>query len=61
MASNDMAMIPAASHTVTRQVYNGELIEIGQLKSVHEDLYLVSAKRKIINPVASELMKTFVL
>ncbi len=61
MAGSDMAMIPAASHTVTRQVYNGELIEIGPLKTVFEELYLVSAHRKITNPIASALMKEFSL
>jgi LysR family transcriptional activator of nhaA len=61
MAGSDMAMIPAASHTVTRQVYKGELIEIGPLKTVFEELYLVSAHRKITNPIASALMKEFSL
>ena len=61
MAGSDMAMIPAASHTVTRQVYTGELIEIGPLKTVFEELYLVSAHRKITNPIASALMKEFSL
>jgi LysR family transcriptional activator of nhaA len=61
MAVNDMAMIPAASHTVTRQVYEGDLIEIGQLQTVFEELYLVSAHRKITNPIASALMKDFIL
>lgn len=61
MASSDMAMIPAASHTVSKQVRDGELIEIGQLKTVFEELYLISSHRKINNPVASELMKKFTI
>ena len=61
MASSDMAMIPAASHTVSKQVKDGELIEIGQLKTVFEELYLISSHRKISNPVASELMKKFTI
>lgn len=59
MATNNMAMIPAASHTVQRQVLSGELILIGELNNVTEELYLLSAHRKIANPVAAELMKTF--
>lgn len=61
MAINSMAMIPAASHTVQRQVLSGELILIGELSNVTEELYLLSAHRKIANPVAAELMKTFIL
>lgn len=61
MATNGMAMIPAASHTVSKQVYEGELIEIGKLKNVYEELFLISANRKISNPVAAELMKQFIL
>jgi LysR family transcriptional activator of nhaA len=61
MATNSMAMIPAASHTVQMQVLSGELILIGELSNVTEELYLISAQRKIANPVAAELMKTFIL
>lgn len=61
MATNSMAMIPAASHTVQNQVKSGELILIGEMSNVSEELYLLSAHRKISNPVAAELMKNFVL
>ena len=61
MACSDMAVIPAASHTVHRQVYSGELIELGQLKTVFEELFLISSHRKISNPIASSLMKDFTL
>ncbi len=61
MATNSMAMIPAASHTVQRQVLSGELILIGELSNVTEELYLLSAQRKMTNPVAAELMKIFTL
>ncbi len=61
MATNSMAMIPAASHTVERQILSGELILIGEMNNVTEELYLISAHRKIANPVAAELMKTFTI
>lgn len=61
MAINNMAMIPAAAHTVQRQVLSGELERIGGLDSVTEELYLIASQRKITNPIAAELMKTFVL
>lgn len=59
MAVSGLGLIAAATHTVTRQILAGELIEIGQLPGVYEELYLVAASRKIENPVASEIMKTF--
>lgn len=61
MAVNSMAMIPAASHTLQRQILEGELMLIGELKNVTEELYLISSQRKIANPVAAELMRTFTL
>lgn len=59
MAIDGLGLIPAASHTVNRQVLSGELFEIGKLTSMHEELYLVSAQRKIENPIAKALFKTF--
>jgi LysR family transcriptional activator of nhaA len=59
MAANEMGLIPAATHTVVRQVQSGELCEIGQLQGIHEELLLVSAQRRIENPIAGKLMKSF--
>ncbi len=61
MAINNMAMIPAASHTVQKQVLSGELVLIGELDNVTEELFLISSHRKIANPIAAELMKSFSL
>lgn len=59
MAISGIGLMPTASHTVMRQVLAGELVEIGELKGVHEELILVKANRKIENPIASQLIKTF--
>lgn len=59
MAVGEMGLIPTATHTVTGQVLRGELIEIGQLQGVHEELFLVTAQRKIENPIASRLRDSF--
>ncbi len=59
MAISELGLIPTATHTVTGQVLRGELVEIGQLRGVHEELFLVTAQRKIENPIASRLMQTF--
>lgn len=46
---------PAAQELLRRK----ELFEIGEIEGVHEELFLVSASRKIVNPVSSALMKSF--
>lgn len=59
MASAGLGLIPAAAHTVTRQVLSGNLIEIGAIQGMSEELFLISAKRKLENPISAKLMKTF--
>ncbi len=59
MAISGLGLLPAAAHTVTRQVLSGELIEIGKLENVHEELFLVTAKRKMENRIAKEIMAKF--
>lgn len=61
MAINEMGLIPTATHTVTGQVLRGELVEIGHLQGVHEELYLVTAQRKIENTIASKLKDSFIV
>lgn len=59
IAASGLALIPAAIHSVQQQVYEGELIEIGDLGGLEEQLILVSAQRKIQNPLAMKLLKDF--
>lgn len=61
MAVNEMGLMPTATHTVTGQILRGELVEIGQLQGVHEELFLVTAHRKIENPLAAKLKSSFVV
>ena len=61
MAIDGLGILPTATHTVTRQVLSGELLELGQLHGVHEELYLITAQRKIANPIAAKLMATFTI
>lgn len=61
MAIDGLGIIPTATHTVTRQVLSEELTEIGQLQGVHEELFLVTAQRKIANPIAAKLMTIFTI
>ena len=59
MAINELGLIPTATHTVTEQVLRGELIQIGVLQGVHEELFLITAERKIENPIAAHLAANF--
>jgi LysR family transcriptional activator of nhaA len=61
MAIDGLGLIPVASHTVNRQVLSGELLQIGKLSPLCEELFLVSAQRKIENNLAQSLFKTFEL
>lgn len=61
MATTGFGLIPAASHSVQGQILRGELVEIGKLSGVTEELFLISAQRKIENPIAAKLKETFVL
>lgn len=59
MAVNEMGLIPTALHTVAGQVSRGELVEIGVLQGVYEELFLVAAQRKMENAIAAKLMRSF--
>jgi LysR family transcriptional activator of nhaA len=61
LAVAEVGLMAAASHTVVSQVLAGELIEIGQLQGVHEELYLLRANRKIPNPISDRLVETFTI
>lgn len=61
LAVNGCGLIIAARHTVTRQVALGELIEIGTLSGIHEELFFVIAQRKITNQVAKRIWDKFSL
>jgi LysR family transcriptional regulator, transcriptional activator of nhaA len=61
MAVEGLGLIAVAGHSVTKQIQNGELMELGQLDGASEELYLVTAQRKIANSIAAELMSNFSL
>jgi len=61
MVVSGLGLLPAPSHAVTRQILSGELVEIGELPGVSEELQIVTAQRKIENRIAKELMKSFLV
>lgn len=61
MAAAGLGLLPAGAHSVTRQLLKGELIEIGPMENTWEELFLVTAKRKIENEIARKLAATFTI
>lgn len=61
MATTGMALIPTAEHAIGEELKAGRLIEIGSLATVNEELFLITAHRKIENPVAAAIMKNFAI
>lgn len=59
MAEEGQGIIATSEHAVESQLKRKELFKIGTVKGVFEELYLVSVRRKIENPVASQMMKEF--
>ncbi len=59
MAIHEIGIMPTATHAVMGQVLRGELFKIGALQGVHEELFLVTAQRKIENPIAMRLKDSF--
>lgn len=61
MATEKMGLIPIATHSVQKELKTGELIEIGKMDGVIEELFLISGQRKIENSIAAWLMKNFTI
>lgn len=59
MAVGGLGLITTAAHTVTRQLADGELVEIGELSGTYEELFLVMARRKLENKLAATLFRNF--
>lgn len=61
LAINELGLIASATHSITEQASRDELIEIGHLKGVYEELFMVTAQRKLENPIASKLRDLFIV
>ena len=59
MGSHGDGLIPIALPAAEELIANSELINIGTLQDVHEELWLIAAQRRIQNPVAASIMKDF--
>ena len=61
MAVQGMALLICTPSAVHGRLEKGELLQIGAMQNTTEELYLLAAKRKIENPIASILIRTFSL
>lgn len=59
MAVSGLGIIPVATHSISNQIKNSELVEIGKLKGVYEEIFLLSVKRRIPNPIATKILSNF--
>ncbi len=59
LGARAIGVIPVPELAVEDLVKKGELMMLGRLEGVFEEIYLVSASRKIENPVASRLFREF--
>jgi LysR family transcriptional activator of nhaA len=60
-AKQGIGLAPLSEVSTENLVQAGALQRIGKLKGVHEEVWLVSAQRKLENPIAAKLIKSFTL
>lgn len=59
LAACEVGLVATATYAVTEQLSRGDLIEVGHLQGVHEELFILTANRKIENPIAAKLARYF--
>jgi LysR family transcriptional regulator, transcriptional activator of nhaA len=59
LATHGDGLLSLAFPAAEELISDKDLINIGTLQNVHEELWLIAAQRRIQNPVAAEIMKTF--
>lgn len=59
LAVEGHGLIVASETAVQEHLRNGELRLIGSLGEFYEEIWLIAAQRKIQNPIAKELMRSF--
>lgn len=59
LATQGVGLIAAGTHATQFQTKNKDLIEIGVLDGVYEELYIMKAQRKIENPIAKQIYQKF--
>lgn len=60
-AKQGIGLAPLSEVSTENLVQDGTLQRIGTLKGVYEEVWLVSTQRKLENPIAAKLVKSFTL
>lgn len=61
LGSAGLGLIPIAEAAAEDLIREKGLVKIGRLEDVQEEFWLIAAARKIENPIAARLMRSFVL
>lgn len=61
LGTHGAGLIPIAAPAIEELVATKELVVLGELADVHEELWLIAGERRIQNSVAASLMKEFSL
>lgn len=61
MGAQGIGLIPIAQPAAEEMLADRELVALGTLPDVYEELWLIAANRRIQNPVAAAIMKEFKL
>jgi LysR family transcriptional activator of nhaA len=61
LGAHGIGVLPINELGAASLIKKGDLVKVGTLEGIHEELFLVSASRKIENPISSRLLKNFTL
>jgi LysR family transcriptional regulator, transcriptional activator of nhaA len=61
LAVDGIGLVPTTDVSVARHLRLKDLVAIGSAKGVYEEIFVISAQRKLTNRIAAILMKEFVL
>jgi LysR family transcriptional activator of nhaA len=61
LALKGHGLVMAMKNTVAHLIADKQLVEIGTLKKIEEEVWMIVGKRKILNPLALFAMKNFTL
>lgn len=59
LGASGVGLIPIAESSAAELVRDKSLIRLGRLENVSEDFWLITSARKVENPIAAALAKTF--
>lgn len=61
LGTQGVGLLPIAESAAASLLKRGDLIRLGSLEGVYEEIFLAAASRKIENPISSRLFRGFVL